>query len=379
MKKNILIYLIPILLSSCNLQQEEEKNETISSDVKYAKGFTLESNDHYKKFSILNPWNNYEPYATYFVLKDSLKPKVNQNELTFYFYKSPVKIALHTAAQAASLKALGLDKYIKGITDPRFFYEQHYSDMLDSGELIQTSNQIAINKERILLLQPDVVITSGWNTINADHQLLIKMGIPPLFMLEWMETDPLGRAEWIKAIGFLFDKEKEADSLFRMVETNYLAIKKQYSENTVKPTVIHGEEYNGVWYVAGGQSYIAKIYDDAGAQYLWKEDDQAGSLVIDVEVVLEKGVNADFWFTTFGQNEPDIDHIKQEKYSVLNAVKNEHIYSNTNRVRSMGGNDFWETGNLRPDLILKDIAQIIHSENPSGDSLFFYKKLLLTK
>jgi len=379
LKNYLFVSLLSIFVSSCSFQQEEKENrQEINTGVKYAKGFRLESNEHYKKLIVLNPWDNFQPYATYYILKDSIKPEVENNELTFFFYQTPKTIALHTAAQMASLKAMDLDKYIKGITDPRFFYEEYSTEKLNSGELIQTSNAVQINKERILLLQPDIVITNGWNNINTDHQMLIKMGYPPLFMIEWMETEPLGRAEWIKAIGLLFDKEKEADSLFKMIEANYLTIKKQYDGKNIRPTVLHGEEYNGVWYVAGGQSYIAQIYEDAGADYLWKENDKSGSLALDIEVVLEKGVQADFWFTTFGQNSGDIDHINQAKYSLLKAVKNNSIYSNTKRVRFMGGNDFWGKGNLRPDLILKDIVNIIHQEEASNNSLFFYKRLNLS-
>ncbi len=378
MKNSLLLYLIIIFLSSCSFQQEESYNAK-SESVKYAKGFKLETNEQFKKLSILNPWNNYKPYATYYILKDSIKPQIQNNELTFYFNQTPKSIALHTAAQAATLKALNLDNLVSGITDPRFFYENSYLDKLDKGKIIQTSNQVQINKERIIMLQPDIVITSGWNTINSDHKQLIRMGIPPLFMIEWMETEPLGRAEWIKAIGLLFDKEKEADSIFNIVESNYLKIKNHQLKKKIRPQILHGEEYNGVWYVAGGQSFIAQIYADAGADYIWKENDKSGSMVIDVEVVIEKAADADFWFTTFGQNKADIDHIKQEKYSLLKSVKNEAIYSNTNRTLLMGGNDFWETGNLRPDLILKDIVQILHQRNSTNDSLFFYKKLILNE
>lgn len=377
MKNYLLIVSLLIVLTSCSFKQEQKENRSHTDNVKYAKGFTLESNVHYKKLTVLNPWDNYTPYAIYYLLLDSIKPDVSSNNLSFFFYNTPETIALHTAAQAASLKALDLDKYVKGITDPRFFYEKKYTDNLATGEFIQSSNQTQINKERLLVLQPDIVITSGWNTISTDHQLMIKMGIPPLFMIEWMETDPLGRAEWIKAIGLLFNKEKEADSIFAMVEKNYKAIKKQQTKRKSKPKVMHGEEYNGVWYVAGGKSYIAKIYDDAGAEYLWKDNENSGSLTLDVEVIIEKGANADYWFSTFGQNEEDIKHINQEKYSLLKAVKLEHIYSNINRKRIMGGNDFWETGNYRPDLILKDIVEIINQDIEPIDSLFFYKKLIL--
>ena len=376
MKKIWNIFLVAILLSSCNSQQEGSTVVEVQQ-LKYAKGFTIETNAHYKKLSILNPWNAYKTYANYYLILDSTLPMPKSNELDFYFQNPPKSIALHTAAQAASLKALRLDDKVNGITDPRFFYEEKYSLLLDSGTLIQSSNQVQLNKERLLLLNPDIVITSGWSSITSDYQMLIKMGIPALFMIEWMEKEPLGRAEWIKALGFLFNKEKEADSIFKLVEANYNFIKSTTQNNTIKPKVLHGEEYNGVWYVAGGQSFIAQIYADAGADYLWAENKSSGSIPLDIELVIEKGAVADYWFSTFGQNAEDIKHINQEKYSVLKSVKESKIFSNINRKRAFGGNDFWETGNYRPDLILKDIVYILQNPSLNEDSLYFYKRLKL--
>lgn len=376
LKKHLIALQFIIIFSSCTFRQEGGTTVESQSNIKYAKGFSIENHEHYKKLTILNPWNNFKPYATYTILKDSTIPPNSISEgLNFYFNKTPQTIALHTAAQATALKVLQLENQVIGITDPRFFYDSSYLFRLNSGEIIQTSNQVQINKERLIVLKPDILITSGWNAINSDYQQLIKLKIPPLFMIEWMETNPLGRAEWIKVIGLLFDKEREADSLFNLVETNYLHIRNENKNRKDKPKILHGEEYSGVWYVAGGQSYIANIYRDAGAEYLWESNQKTGSLTVDVEVVLEKGANANFWITTFSQNKNDIEHIKQSKYQLIKAVKENAVYSNTNRTRVLGGNDFWETGNLRPDLILKDIVGIIHEEKMSFDSLYFYKRL----
>jgi iron complex transport system substrate-binding protein len=374
MKNKLLFYFVLILLNSCSFGQEKEKQKD-AHGVKYAKGFTLEKTKHYQKLSILNPWDNYSVYANYYAMNDSSETPKDEQNLSFYFFHSPLTVALHTAPQAAWLKALKADQYIKGIGDPRFFYERKFSELIDSGRLIQSANKIGLNKERILLLQPDLIITSGWNTINADYKMMVKMGIPVLFMMEWMENNPLGRAEWIKALGVIFDKEKEADSIFNRVEHNYLKLKQQESNWKIRPKILHGEEYNGAWYVAGGKSYIAQIYSDAGADYLWKENQKSGSLVVDREVVLNKGAQADYWFTTFGQNKHDIEQIKESKYNLLKAVIKDQVYSNTKRKNQVGGNDFWESGSLRPDLILEDIIKIIHPESSSSDSLIYYKKL----
>ncbi len=376
MKNKLLLFFTLILLSSCSFQQEKEKQKN-TLGVKYAKGFTLEKTEHYNKLSILNPWDGYKIYANYYVMKDSSTLPKDEQNLNFYLSHSPQKVALHTAPQAAWLKALGVDQYIKGISDPSFFYERKFSEQLVSGFLIQSGNKTGINKERILLLQPDLIITSGWNSINADYKMLIKMDMPVLFMMEWMENNPLGRAEWIKALGLIFDKETEADSIFNRVEHNYLKLKQQQNNWKIKPKILHGEEYNGAWYVAGGKSYIAQIYSDAGADYLWKNNPKSGSLIIDREVVLNKGAQADYWFTTFGQNKHDIEQIKESKYNLLKAVIRDQVYSNTKRENPQGGNDFWETGSLRPDLILKDIIKIVHSPTSSSDSLIFYKKLII--
>ncbi len=375
--KNLVYLLIVFLLTACSSNPKAPDANVASGDIRYAKGFSIEENEYYTKLVILNPWNNYEPYANYFFLKDSThKPNYNPKELNFFFSKTPDRIALHSAAQAYSLKILEVEKKVKGITDPQLFYTENYQKRLEAGELLQTSSSTQINKEQIMLLRPDLVIISGWRSIPDDYQQLINMGFPPLFMMEWMETEPLGRAEWLKVLGLFLDKLKQADSLFDQIEANYLAIKSRIGNFKNKPLIIHGEEYNGVWYVAGGQSYTAKMYADAGANYLWKEDQNAGSLGLDIEVVLNKGANADFWFTTFGSKPTEIDHLKQEKYAILKAVKHQQIYSNTKRTNAAGGNDFWETGNIRPDIILKDIAKILHPDLFVNDSLFFYKKLI---
>lgn len=357
--------------------QQTEHAQTLknSDEIHYAKGFTITHTTHYKKLTILNPWNNYQPYASYYLLLDSIQPEIVSGEPAFFFTETPKSIALHTVAQAYALHALDLKEKVSGITDPRFFYDPYFEERLNNGTLIQTSNEVQMNMERILFLKPDLVICSGWNSISTDYQQLINFGIPPLFMMEWMEEKPLGRAEWIKAIGFIFNKEKQTDSIFQGIEKEYNALKNQCTLANVQPKVIHGEEYNGVWYVAGGESFIASIYKDAGANYLWSDNEQAGSLTVDVEVVIEKGAEADFWLTTFGQNSLDIATIQKEKFSMLKSVQKNQIYSNTKRVVSSGGNDFWETGNLRVDLILHDIAQIIHPEIFKSDSLFFYRRL----
>jgi len=377
MKSIYLAFVFVFVLAACQSPQKKVQKQKASENIGYAKGFRIEKTQHYNKLVLLNPWNAYKPYASYYFLKDSVAPPSAGDEPVFYFTHSPQVIALHSAAQAYALGVLGLKEKVKGITDPRFFYDPYYVERLQSGELIQTANPTSINREKLLMLQPDLVILSGWSTISTDNQQLIQMGTPPLFMMEWMEPEPLGRAEWIKVLGLAFNKEQQADSIFRSIEKNYLELKNKYKNTTKKPSILHGEEYGGVWYVAGGKSFMAQIYADAGTNYLWKENDEPGSLKLDVEVVLEKAAQADFWFTTFGDNPQDIAYLNQQKYAVLKATQTGNIYSNTKRVQKLGGNDFWETGNIRPDLILHDIVKITHSNAFPNDSLFFYKKLSL--
>ena len=190
-----------------------------------------------------------------------------------------------------------------------------------------------------------------------------------------MEISPLGKAEWIKFFGILFDKQKEADSIFSMIETNYLEAKEVAQRSEDRPTILSGAMYRDVWYMPFGNSWAGEFIKDAHGDYIWEESRGSGSLALNIETVLERGQLADIW-------------IGPDKYSSLKSLKEAHpvysrfkaytdgqVYSFTSKKGQTGGILYYELGPNRPDIILKDLIKIIHPELLPDHQLYFFSKL----
>ena len=210
---------------------------------------------------------------------------------------------------------------------------------------------------------------------NSAYSTLRKAGIPVLYNSDWTETSPLGKAEWIKFFGALFDKENEADSIFMNIEKEYLSAKKIASEAKEKPTVISGAMYKDVWYMPQGNSWGAQFIADANGDYLWKDSEGTGSLSLNLESVLEKGHNAEIWigpgqFTSLGEMKN-----ASQAYSQFKAYKNGKVYSYSMKKGESGGIVYYELAPNRPDLVLKDLIKILHPQLLPDHDIFFFDQL----
>ena len=238
-------------------------------------------------------------------------------------------------------------------------YNNLIINKIENGKIKQTGAYNLFNYETCIRNKFDAVFTTAWDKINENYNKIQSAGIPVIYTVDWQENTALGRAEWIKFVSAFFNKEKTADSIFSIIERNYNNIKTIAKKQQSKPILINGNIYNGIWYVAGGKSYIAHLFSDAGALYPFSNTNNTGSIPLNIENVYLKAENADFWFTsTLPGNTTNL--IKNEKLKNIKAVKNNNIYLNIKKINKFGGNDYWETGSVRPDFILKDIVKIIH-------------------
>ena len=202
-----------------------------------------------------------------------------------------------------------------------------------------------------------------------------QLGIPVILNGDWLEETPLGRAEWIKLFGVLFEKEKEADSIFSNIEENYLTAKKTALKTNIKPTVISGGLFKDIWNLPAGASFEATFLKDANTNYLWSDSKGNGSLSLNIENVFEKGKDAKLWvapsfYTSLNQLEEANDI-----YSKFKAFQNKEVYSFVNKQGKTGGIIYFELAPARPDLVLKDIIKIAHPELMQNYEFTFYEKL----
>jgi iron complex transport system substrate-binding protein len=205
---------------------------------------------------------------------------------------------------------------------------------------------------------------------------LKELGIKVVFNADYLENNPLGKAEWIKVFGALYNKENEADSIFNSIADKYNEIKLFVEKNIkVRPSVLLGLPWKDTWFVSPGNSFISRMIHDAGGDYLWKDTESEISMPYGIENVFIKAIKADYWINAGSANSrieiSGIDNRLRE----LRSFQRGNIFNNNSRISINGGNDYWESGNMNPQIILKDIASILHPDLFPGYKLFYYRKL----
>ena len=211
-------------------------------------------------------------------------------------------------------------------------------------------------------MQPQLIVGLSMDSETSKFNQFEKAGVPVLYNADWVETTPLGKAEWIKFFGVLFDQQKEANEYFQKIITEYDKAKKLVSQVKVKPTVLSGSIFQDVWYAPQGESWMADFIKDAQGDYVWKDTQGTGSLSLSLEAALDHGTAAEVWigpgqFTTYEELGNGNKHYKEFK-----AFQQKRVYSYSIKKGAGGGVVFYEDAPNRPDLVLKDLIYILHPE-----------------
>jgi iron complex transport system substrate-binding protein len=204
---------------------------------------------------------------------------------------------------------------------------------------------------------------------------LAETGIPVAVEGSYMEESPLGRAEWIKFTAAFLGKGAEADSAFAVVDSSYRALAALARTAKRRPTVFVGAPFGGSWWVASGRTYVGRLLADAGGDYLWASDTTRGSLHLDMEAVLGRAADADFWINAGEWKDLADAERKDPRNALFKAWKEGHVYANDAIRCDAGGRDFFETGASRPDWILADLIHILHPELLPGHKPRWYRRL----
>ena len=224
-------------------------------------------------------------------------------------------------------------------------------------------------------LAPDAVVGFSISSNNKSLNALKKSGLKILYNGDWTEQSPLGKAEWIKFFGVLYDQEDKADKLFADIEKGYKEALTLAEKATTKPTVLGGAMFQDQWYLPQGGSWAALFLKDAKANYLWADAEGTGSLTLSFETVLDKAQDADVWvgpgqFTTYKEMTDANPH-----YAQFKAFKTKNVYSYSSKKGPTGGILYFELAPNRPDLVLKDLISILHPELLPGYEKHFFEKL----
>ena len=352
-----------------------KQNRLYKLNLKYAEKFSA---DIYEKFTYLSIDSFSGNQKHRYILSEdeeflkNLGTKYNSDYLSFI--KIPVYKTVSLSSQnIAFLNALSLLDRIKGIDLRRNVSNSNIHEMLIRDKIYELGEGREIDIEKMGVISPDIVLASGTGG-EYDAGNILK-GFNLVLTYEWLEKNPLARAEWIKCISLFFNSLEKAETVFNNVENSYMELKEAAAVSEKSVSVLPNMVYGDIWPVPGGKSFAACFYNDANVIYPWSNTGNEGSLFLDFEAVLSRASDADIWLVN-SMNINSIDDIikTDSRYSLFSAVKTERVYNN-NRNTGKYGNPYWEEGNLYPDRILSDLIKIFHPEVENSNPYYYYKKL----
>ena len=381
------IFLLILLLSfACNGRMKEpvciaqlQSIEVPQQEliITHAQRFTLERENSYTKLTVINPWQGADGinHVWYFVRRENEIPSgVDPANVILV----PVKnIICMSTTHLAMISALEEEETIYAVSGAAYVYDKKLTGKVKNSEIPDVGYEASLNKELIISISPDLIMMYGIGNESAGYISKIReLGFHTVFNADYLEIDPLGKAEWIKLFGALYCKEQMADSIFRSLSQDYFLIKDLIQKNIKeRPKVMLGLPYKDTWFISPGNSYISKIISDAGGDYLWKDTESSVSMPFGIENVYTKALTADYWLNTgSAQNMNEILAV-DPRLAALPCFKNGNLFNNNNRINKNGGNDYWESGSLYPNLILKDIASILHPGLFGNAGMYYYCKL----
>lgn len=369
------ILFFSVLFFSCKPNKETTTNKTDTSYIKYAKGFEIINNNGIKKLIIKAAYQNSKETFEYFIVNKN--SKIDLKNLKGTKIETPInKIVVTSTTHIPMVELLNEEHTIVGFPFSRYVSSEKTRALIDNGSITEIGNQNDLNTEIVLELSPELVVGYAVSSTSETYNTIEKSGIPVIYNGDWLEETPLGKAEWIKFFGLLYNKEKDADSIFKSIEKNYLEAKLVALKSTTKPTVLSGAVMSkDNWNLPAGKSFMATFLKDANTNYLWKETTGKGSLALNFESVFDRAQNAELWLAPgyFSSKEQMLQ--SNSLYNKFSAFENNNIYSPTLKKGKTGGVIYYEMATTRPDLVLKDIVKIAHPELLKNYKLSYFDKI----
>ena len=362
-----------LLLSACGGKSSTASGSAQGDTIPlhYSSNLSLIDYEDCIVAQLRNPWDTAKILHTYVLVdkKQPLPQELPQGTLV----RTPLsKAVIYSSVHCSLLKDFGALNSIGGVCDLKYIKLPEIEEGCRKGTIADVGDGMNPNIEKIIDLHPDAILLSPFEN-SGGYGRVEKLNVPIIECADYMETSSLGRAEWMRFYGLLFGKKTEADAMFAAVERNYKDLQELVKPISFAPSVMCDLKTSSTWYTPGGNSTIAKLYSDAGAYYIFREDTHSGSLPYPFEVIFEKGQQTDFWLIRY--NQPvDKTYGELEKefapYAGFRAFKERNIYGcNTNRV------PFYEETPFHPDWLLKDLIKIFHPSLLEGYELRYYNKL----
>ena len=395
---NIAIGLLAALVLGACGRSESAGNAAGGMDE--ARGVTITRCDGYTLVEIANPWRKGEVLHTYVLvpryadaarstketgeasgstrhdddgsasLKGSEEQPLPEGLPDGTVVRVPIERAVvYSSVHAGVMKELGSFSAVRGVCDAQYYTMPEVQSGIADGSIADCGNSLSPTIERLVALKPDAIILSPFQ--NAGYGVLTNLGVPIIECADYMEHTPLGRAEWIKLFGELLGCREKADSIFQATAREYSALTALTATVEKRPKVISEMITSGVWFVPGGDSYMAHLFTDAGASYPWSDNSNSGSLSLDFSQVLARAQDADFWLI-----KPD-RHLSCSDFEAINPLNVKFKAFGCRGVYQCVTSEttLFTDFPFHPQVLLRDFVKIFHPELLPDYQLRYYQPL----
>lgn len=378
MKIKPIFSLLPLLcflfLASC-VSNKKTSLEAFKQEVytpEYATGFKIlgAENAASTLIQVRNPWQGAKDVEmSYFISRNG-----EQAPSGFTGPTIPAgarNIVCMASSYIAMLDALGQTDRIVGVSGIDYISNSyvlaHKDSIKDMGP--------EMSYELLLGLKPDAVLLYGiGDAQTAVTDKLKELAIPYIYIGEYLEESPLGKAEWLVALSELTDSREKGIETFREIPKRYNALRTLAKSVEKRPTVMFNTPWNDSWVMPSTKSYMAQLVADAGADYIYKDNTSNSSTPIGLETAYGLIQKADYWINVGSVTTLDGLKTVNPKFADAKSVHEKTVYNNNLRLTPTGGNDYWESAVVRPDVVLRDLIRIFHPELVP-DSLYYYRHL----
>lgn len=400
--KNIIFgALVVLLVVACQGGKTASGEGGDTLQMKYAELLTIvKHNDGaYTEAIIENPWKKGTTLHKYILVPKGkegdetvarLKDDIRENATLQMgshcdIVRTPLESnVVFTAPHCQLMYELGCKNAITGVCDKDYINIPDIKERvkLSDGKastsdtdkvIIDCGSSMQPDIERIIALKPEGLFISPFEN-SGGYGKLDKLHIPIIETADYMETSPLGRAEWMKFYGLLFMSEERSDSLFSSIEKEYLALKAEAAKLPQGLSILTERKMGSVWYVPGGKSTMGILLKDANAKYIFADDTHSGSLAYGPERILSKGTQVDVWaFKYFGGKALSKNDLlaEYEGYKVLKAFNSNSIYQVDTSTQP-----YFELTSFHPEILLREFIILAHPKATQFGKLRFYQHLL---
>jgi iron complex transport system substrate-binding protein len=379
----ILLYLFIVITNLCmacknnshTVRNVDEGMTMTNKQLEYAKGFRIQYFKNARRITILNPWQGAENISYQYIVS-SVKPDSIALAGSIWIKKPVHRIICLSTTQIGMIEFAGELEAIVGISGAQYVCNSYIRKKIAEGRIVDVGYDITLNFELIFSLKPDLVLIYGVNSeASSLYNRLHSYGIQAMFIGEYLEPDPLAKAEWVKLIACLFDKDSIVTDQYSRMAIEYRKLKQLTLNIRHRPVVMTGLPWKEAWNIPGGDSFTARLIMDAGGNYLWSKRETRDNIPMKLEQAVSDSKNADIWINSgIARSIADIKST-DERLVRLRPILIDKVFNNNRNLCPGGGNAYWESGVVHPELILQDLIMIFHPELKLSKEFSFYRKL----